>query len=222
MSGRVARVVFLGPPGAGKGTQAKALEDRLALRQISTGDILRRNVAEGTELGRQAKPYMEAGGLVPDALIVGMMEPELARNDSFLLDGFPRTVAQAVALDAALQSLGKPLTAVVLIDASREQLVKRLTGRWTNPRTGRTYHSEFNPPKVPGVDDIDGGPLEQRFDDTAELVSERLATYDAKTAPLIDYYRRTGLLVTIDGFKPIAEVSADVLRAIAAKSGQAA
>jgi len=222
MTARAARVVFLGPPGAGKGTQAKLLEDRLALRQISTGDILRRNVAEATELGRQAKPYMESGGLVPDALIVSMMEPELARSESFLLDGFPRTVAQAEALDAALRRLGKPLTGVVLIDASRDVLVLRLTGRWTNPRSGRTYHSEFNPPKVAGIDDLDGGPLEQRPDDTLEVVSERLATYDAKTAPLIDYYRQTGLLVTIDGLKPIDEVSADVLRAISGENGAAA
>jgi adenylate kinase len=222
MTARAARVVFLGPPGAGKGTQAKLLEDHLALRQISTGDILRRNVADATELGRQAKPYMESGALVPDALIVSMMEPELARSESFLLDGFPRTVAQAEALDAALRRLGKPLSAVVLIDASRDVLVLRLTGRWKNPRSGRTYHSEFNPPKVHGVDDLDGGPLEQRPDDTLQVVAERLATYDAKTAPLIDYYRNTGLLVTIDGLKPIDEVSADVRRAISGENGEAA
>ena len=213
------RLVFLGPPGAGKGTQAKLLEDRLGLRQISTGDILRRNVAAGTELGQKAKPYMESGGLVPDDLIIEMMEAELAKGDSFLLDGFPRTVAQARALDAALQRLGKPLTAAVLIDASRPELIRRLTGRWTNPRTGRSYHQEFNPPKIAEIDDDDGGPLVQRNDDTLPVVTERLATYDEKTAPLVDYYRAAGSLVTVDGLGTIADVTSDLLRKIGAENG---
>jgi len=221
MSGRGVRVVLLGAPGAGKGTQAQTLLDRFGLHQISTGDILRANVAAGTELGKAAKPYMDAGGLVPDDLIVKMMESELAAQDSFVLDGFPRTVAQAQALDATLARLGKPLTAVLLIDVPRDVLLERLSGRWTNPRSGRTYHTIFNPPKVAGICDEDGGPLVQRPDDTAEVVGERLATYDAKTAPLIDYYEKAGLLKRIDGLKPIVEVTADVLRTLGIGDGAA-
>jgi adenylate kinase len=208
------RLVFLGPPGAGKGTQAKVLEERFGARQISTGDILRANVKNGTPLGSRAKSFMDAGDLVPDDVIIGMMESELGSSASFVLDGFPRTVAQARALDATLAKLGLPLSAVLLFDANRETLIERLTGRWTNPRSGRTYHSVFNPPKVAGIDDEDGGPLEQRRDDTREVVVERLATYDEKTAPLVDYYAGTGLLVRIDGLKPIEAVTADMLGAL--------
>jgi adenylate kinase len=142
---------------------------------------------------------MDAGDLVPDDVIIGMMEGELGSAPSFVLDGFPRTVAQAGALDATLARLELPLSAVLLFDADRETLIARLTGRWTNPRSGRTYHALFNPPKVAGIDDEDGGPLEQRRDDTHDVVVERLATYDQKTAPLIDYYAKTGLLVALDG-----------------------
>jgi adenylate kinase len=208
------RLVFLGPPGAGKGTQAKVLEQRFGARQISTGDILRANVADGTALGKRAKSFMDAGDLVPDDVIIGMMEGELGSAPSFVLDGFPRTVAQAGALDATLARLELPLSAVLLFDADRETLIARLTGRWTNPRSGRTYHALFNPPKVAGIDDEDGGPLEQRRDDTHDVVVERLATYDQKTAPLIDYYAKTGLLVRIDGLKPIDAVTNDVLVAL--------
>ncbi|MBD5634195.1 MAG: adenylate kinase [Candidatus Eremiobacteraeota bacterium] len=208
------RLVFLGPPGAGKGTQAKVLEERFAARQISTGDILRANVAKGSQLGLQAKSFMDAGDLVPDAVIIGMMEHELTGADSFILDGFPRTVAQARALDATLARLGLPLTAVLLFDAERSTLIERLTGRWTNPRSGRTYHAVFNPPKVAGIDDVDGGPLEQRRDDTHDVVVERLATYDEKTAPLVSYYADSGLLIRIDGLQPIDEVTGTVLAAL--------
>ncbi len=213
------RLVFLGPPGAGKGTQAKLLEERFAVRQISTGDILRANVAAGTALGVRAKAFMDAGDLVPDDVIIGMMESELGGADSFILDGFPRTVAQASALDAMLKKLGLPLTAVILFDAQRDALIERLTGRWTNPRTGRTYHAVFNPPKVAGIDDEDGGPLEQRRDDSRDVVVERLTTYDEKTAPLVDYYAGTGLLARIDGLKPIGDVTAEVLDVIEHKDG---
>ncbi len=208
------RLVFLGAPGAGKGTQAKALEEKFGVPQIATGDILRDNVARGTALGRQAKSYMDAGGLVPDDVIIGMMEGELANREAFILDGFPRTVAQAEALDGLLARLGKQLTAVVQFDADRATLIARLTGRWTNPRTGRSYHSVFNPPLVPGVDDEDGGELVQRKDDTKDVVVERLATYDEKTAPLVDYYSRTGLLVHVDALKEIDEVTTAILAAI--------
>jgi adenylate kinase len=211
---RALRLVLLGAPGAGKGTQAKILEERFGALQISTGDLLRKHVADGTALGREAKGYMDSGGLVPDGVIIGMMEDRLAGENSFVLDGFPRTVPQAEALDAMLLRLGKPLGAVLLFEAERETLIRRLTGRWTNPRTGATYHSEFNPPRVPGVDDVDGGPLVQRPDDTFAVVEKRLATYEQQTAPLIGYYSETGLLVRIDGLRPIEAVTAEVLGAL--------
>jgi adenylate kinase len=211
---RPIRVVFLGPPGAGKGTQAKVLETRYAARQISTGDILRANLAAGSALGLKAKTYMDAGELVPDDVVIGMMEAELGGLPSFILDGFPRTVAQAEALDALLVKLDRPLTGVLLFDADRATLTERLTGRWTNPRNGRTYHAVFNPPRVAGICDEDGGPLVQRPDDTHDVVVERLAEYDKKTAPLIGYYAATGLLKRIDGLQSIEAVTADVLAAL--------
>ena len=223
---REMRLVFLGPPGAGKGTQAKILVERFGVRQISTGDMLRANVAQGTALGAKAKSYMDSGGLVPDDVIVGMMEGGLivpagaTDAPSFILDGFPRTVGQATALDRMLGRLKLPLTAALLFDADRETLVKRLTGRWTNPRSGRTYHAEFNPPKFAGVDDEDGGPLEQRPDDSREVVVDRLTTYDEKTRPVIDYYAAAGLLERIDGLGAIDVVTADVLAALDNRAGK--
>ena len=219
---RAIRLVLLGPPGAGKGTQAKVIEERFGVRQISTGDILRANVAQGTDLGAKAKAFMESGKLVTDDIIIAMMEEELAGKDSFLLDGFPRTVAQAQALDALLGRLHLPLTGVLLFDADRDTLFKRLTGRWTNARTGRSYHSEFNPPKVAGIDDQDGGPLVQRPDDTAVVVANRLDTYERETAPLIAYYGNHPTFARIDALAPIASVSAAVDRALAAQSGTVA
>ncbi len=210
------RLVFLGPPGAGKGTQAKLLQERYGVRQISTGDILRSNVSRQTKLGVQAKSFMDSGALVTDDLIIAMMEDELKGSGSFILDGFPRTVAQAEALDGLLRRLARPLTAVLLFDADRETLFARLTGRWTNPRSGRTYHTVFNPPAVAGVDDEDGGPLLQRPDDTAEVVSKRLSTYEAETLPLVAYYEPRGALVRIDSLQPIDDVAAEVERALGA------
>jgi adenylate kinase len=159
---------------------------------------------------------MDAGGLVPDDVIIGMMEDELKGRDSFILDGFPRTVTQAEALDALLAKLGLPLIAVVSFEADRQTLISRLCGRWTNPRTGRTYHTEYDPPHVAGVDDEDGGPLVQRKDDTLAVVVERLATYEEKTAPLVDYYAHTGLLVRVDALGAIDAVTAQILAAIQA------
>jgi adenylate kinase len=216
------RLVFLGPPGAGKGTQAKALEEKFGASQISTGDILRANVANGTPLGVKAKSFMDAGGLVPDDVIIGMMEDELKGRESFILDGFPRTVAQAEALDALLLKLALPLTAVVLFDADRKTLISRLCGRWTNPRTGRTYHAEYDPPLVAGIDDEDGGPLVQRKDDTLEVVLERLTTYDEKTAPLVEYYAHSGSIVRVDALGTIDAVTAEILAAIEARGKAAA
>jgi adenylate kinase len=218
-SPQAVRLIFLGPPGAGKGTQAKVLEGRFGVHQISTGDLLRKYVSDNSELGKEAKTYMERGSLVPDTIIIGMMELQLAEVDSFALDGFPRTVSQAQALDEMLSRLHKPLTAVLRFEVDHAALVRRLTGRWSNPRTGRTYHMEYNPPKIAGVCDEDGGPLEQRLDDTLEVVEKRLQIYNEQTVPLVDYYGRTGLLKCIDALAPIGAVTAAILRAIGLRDG---
>lgn len=209
------RVVFLGPPGAGKGTQARILEQRYGAKQISTGDILRRHRSEGTPLGKEAQAYMDRGDLVPDALIIKMFEEELGGGtQGFVLDGFPRTVPQAEALDALLQRLHIPLTSVILFDTERPELVKRLTGRWTNPRTGRVYHEVYDPPKKPGIDDDDGQPLVQRADDRPETVTKRLDVYEKQTAPLIDYYAKAGPLVRVNAMKPVDAVTESILHAV--------
>ena len=204
-------LVLLGPPGAGKGTQAKVLEEKFGMRQISTGDILRANRRQGTPLGKEAQSYMDAGTLVPDDLIIRMMEPELASDGGKLLDGFPRTVAQAEALDALLTKNGAEPATAILFDVDFDVLMERLTGRWTNPRTGRSYHAKFNPPKVAGVDDEDGGPLVQRDDDKAEAIKTRLDVYDKQTTPLIGYYETSSRLTKIDALATIDAVSRQLL-----------
>jgi len=189
-------LIFLGPPGAGKGTQARILEEKCGHRQISTGDLLRAHRAKSTPLGLEAQGFMDRGELVPDDLIIRMMEAELANVTDVVVDGFPRTVAQAEAFDAMLAA--KHLTATaVLFDVEMNALMERLTGRWTNPRTGRVYHEKFYPPKVAGIDDEDGGPLVQRDDDKAETIAKRLDVYKAQTEPLIAYYSGKGM-VTVD------------------------
>jgi adenylate kinase len=209
------RLVFLGPPGAGKGTQAKLLEERFGVSQISTGDILRRHVSEETELGKEAKSYMDAGALVPDPIMMGMIGHQIDAMDAFILDGFPRTVAQAEALDELLARVGKPITQVIQFGVDHATLVRRLTGRWSNPRTGRVYHVEFNPPRVPGIDDEDGGPLVQRTDDTRGVVEKRLQIYAEQTAALKEYYRSRGLLHRIDAHAPIEDVTAAIVGNVA-------
>jgi adenylate kinase len=211
------RLVFLGPPGAGKGTQARVLEQRFGTKQISTGDILREQRAAGTELGRLAESYMTSGALVPDKVIIDMVGSELAASPlGFIMDGFPRTVAQAQAFDAFLSEKGWPLDAVVLFDADRATLIGRLSARWSNPRNGRTYNAVTNPPRVAGVDDEDGGPLIQREDDKPETVGKRLDVYDEQTRPLIEYYRRGGKLVEVDALAGVDEVTRQLLDAIGA------
>ncbi len=205
-------LIFLGPPGAGKGTQAKILETELGAKQLSTGDILRSHVKEGTELGVTAKGFMTAGKLVPDDLIIKMMGPILESTPNPILDGFPRTVPQAAALDAFIREKSLEATAI-LFDVDMAILTERLTGRWTNPRNGRVYHETFNPPAVPGIDDEDGGELVQREDDKAETVTKRLAVYQQETAPLVDYYQTPqteARFVRVNGLAPIADVTREL------------
>jgi adenylate kinase len=196
------RVVLLGPPGAGKGTQAARLARRWSVPQVSTGDMLREGVAKGTRLGLEARRYMDAGELVPDAVIIGMVRERLGQPDGrkgFVLDGFPRTAAQAEALDQLLDAEGTPLDRVVLVELSDEELAARLTGRRVCGSCGRNYHVAFSPPKTAGRCDHCGGALTQRADDEEATVRRRLAVYARDTRPLIDYYRGRGLLTTISG-----------------------
>jgi adenylate kinase len=211
-------VIFLGPPGAGKGTQARLLHERFGVEQISTGDILRANLARGTKLGTEAEEYMRLGRLVPDMLVIGMIEHELERaHDGFVIDGFPRTVAQAQALDALLARWRRPLDAAILFSGERSALVARLAARWTNPRNGRTYNALTNPPKVAGIDDEDGGRLVQREDDRPETVAKRLEVYDLQTRPLIAYYRKAGKLFEVDALASVKSVADRIAAAVGAE-----
>ena len=206
-------LIFLGPPGAGKGTQAKALEERFGYRQISTGDILRANVREGSPLGVEAKGYMDSGGLVPDDLIIRMVERELAsRPGEVIFDGFPRTVPQAEALDALLARTNRGAIAISF-DVDPDVLTDRLTGRRTHPASGRTYHVKHNPPKVAGIDDETGEPLIQRPDDIEATIRTRLATYHENTAPLVGYYEKSPVtaLLHLDALAPIGTVGAQLV-----------
>ncbi|MFN2450189.1 MAG: adenylate kinase [Candidatus Baltobacteraceae bacterium] len=209
------RLIFLGAPGAGKGTQAQILQERFGAEQISTGDILRENRSKGTELGKLAESYMIAGALVPDEVIIKMIEAELGKNGAgFIMDGFPRTVAQAEAFDALLQHKQMTLDGVVLFSADRESLFTRVTGRWTNPRTGKSYNSVTNPPRRARICDEDGGELIQREDDKPETVRKRLDVYERQTAPLVDYYRSTGNLVEVNALAPVDDVTRQIVEKI--------
>ncbi|HEV2998942.1 MAG TPA: adenylate kinase [Solirubrobacteraceae bacterium] len=208
-------LILLGPPGAGKGTQAERLQADFALAHISTGDMLRAQVAQGTPLGVQAQRYMKAGELVPDEVIVGMITDRVGADDArdgFLLDGFPRNEGQADALDGALAELDRSLLAVLLIEVSDEEVVRRLGGRRVCAKSGHVYHVELDPPKHEGVCDQDGSRLIQREDDREETIRRRLEVYHEQTAPLIDYYERTGLLRRFDGSRSANEVN-DHIRA---------
>ncbi len=202
-------LILLGPPGAGKGTQAERIREDFDLAYIATGDMLRQAVADGTPLGAEAKSFMDAGDLVPDEVIIGVIVERLHSGDArdgFLLDGFPRTIGQAEALDTALERAGRDLTGVLLIDAPDEEIVRRISGRRVGPNTGRVYHVEFDPPQVEGKDDADGADLIQRDDDRPETVRKRLDVYHAQTAPLVAYYEERGLLHRIDGLASPSEV----------------
>jgi adenylate kinase len=204
------RLVLLGPPGSGKGTQAAELVKRLNAPKISTGDMLRAALAAGTPLGREAKGFMDAGKLVPDSVVIGLVEERLKEPDAqtgFILDGFPRTTAQADALGALLARLGKPLEKVVQLDVPSALIVERTTLRRTDKRTGQIYHLKYSPPP-PGAE------LEHRADDREETVKQRLEQYEAMTAALLPYYQRLGLLVRVDGVGEPAEITARVLSAL--------
>jgi adenylate kinase len=210
------RLVLVGPPGAGKGTQAKYLAQHFGIPQISTGDIFRANVAEQTPLGVEAKRYMDAGDLVPDEVTIAMVRDRLAEDDAasgFLLDGFPRTVPQAEALKQMLEELGPPLDAVLELKVADEEVVRRLSGRRTCRHCGHVWHLEFDPPKQQGVCDLCGGVLFQRDDDLPETIQRRLDVYAEQTAPLVGYYDDAALLVTIEATGPVDGVTK---RAIAA------
>ena len=210
-------LILLGPPGAGKGTQAERITEDFDLPYIATGDILREAVKSGTDLGRQAKEYMDKGELVPDDVIIGVIlekvqAPEAA--DGFVLDGFPRTIAQAEALDEAFAELDRALTAVLLFDVPDEEVIRRLSGRRVSA-AGRPYHVEFNPPKVPGKCDVDGSDLIQRDDDKPEVIRKRLEVYHSQTAPLVEYYEDRGILKRFDGTLAPTEVHDHVRATIA-------
>jgi adenylate kinase len=211
-------LVLLGPPGSGKGTQGERLNEDLRLPYYATGDILRGAVRDETELGKSAKEYMDRGDLVPDEVIVGVIaeriDSEEAR-DGFILDGFPRTTPQAEALDAKLAELGRGVGAVLLIDVSDDEVVKRLGGRRTCEANGHVFHVDFNPPKVEGVCDIDGSPLVVRDDDKPDVIRKRLATYHEKTEPLVTYYDDKGVLRRVDGERDPDEVTEELRRTLA-------
>ena len=207
-------IVLLGPPGVGKGTQAKILAEEIGLLQVSSGDLFRENLKNETELGKLAKSYMDKGELVPDDVTIAMIRERISRpdcKDGAILDGFPRTPAQAEALDTMLASLNSRVAVVPYISAEESVLVERISGRWTCRASGHIYHEKFSPPKQAGICDIDGSELYQRADDKAETVVNRIHVYLTQTAPLVDHYRKCGKLVEIDGAQPVEKVTEELL-----------
>jgi adenylate kinase len=215
-------IVLLGPPGAGKGTQAQIISKTLNLAHISSGDIFRENLKNQTDLGKLAKGFMDRGELVPDDVTIAMIRDRLQRPDCMegaLLDGFPRTPAQAEALSEMLNKWGAKINCVPYISVEADVLIERLSGRWSCPTCGFVYHAVYNPPKVAGICDFDGSTLYQRVDDQSETVKHRIDVYMEQTSPLIDYYRKKGLLIEVDGTLPIDEVTSLLLKAIQEKVG---
>jgi adenylate kinase len=213
-------IVLLGPPGAGKGTQAEAISETLALPHISSGDIFRENIKNQSELGKLASEYINKGELVPDDVTIAMIRERLSRPDcqsGVLLDGFPRTPAQAEALANMLADFHGQVNAVPYISVPEDVLIERLTGRWTCREAGHIYHEKYNPPLKPGLCDIDGSELYQREDDKAETVTRRIRVYLEQTEPLIAYYRERDLLIAVDGTKAIEDVTVALLAALAAR-----
>ncbi|MCL6589152.1 MAG: adenylate kinase [Firmicutes bacterium] len=214
-------LILLGPPGAGKGTQAELLIEKYNIPHVSTGDIFRAAIKEGTALGLEAKRYMDSGQLVPDEVVVGIVKERLLKADAqkgFLLDGFPRTVPQADALAQFLTGVGRSITRVINIEADPQILIKRLTGRRICRNCASVYHIENKPPRVSGVCDHCGGEVYQRDDDTPEVVQKRLNVYQLQTEPLINYYKEKGLLVSFDGgHSPIDALFSDIIKSLEAK-----
>lgn len=214
------RIVLLGAPGSGKGTQAKLLIEKFKIPHIATGDILRDEVAAGTELGKRAKAAMDAGALVSDDVMFGVVQNRLSRPDArsgFILDGFPRNIPQAQELDAMLARLGKPLQLALLVDVDKEVLMKRLTGRRIAPSTGRIYNIYFHPPKVPGRDDETGQVLHHRADDNEDAVRKRLEVYEEQTAPLVSYYKAQGKLRTVRGIGSVSDIFKNICDVVEAQ-----
>lgn len=210
-------LILMGLPGAGKGTQAEMIKAKYNIPHISTGDMFRQAIKEGTELGKKAKAYMDEGALVPDEVTNGIVEERLAKSDcdnGFLLDGFPRTIAQAEALEAITKKLNKQIDYVIQVDVPAEKLIERLTGRRVCPSCGATYHVINKPPKTEGVCDNCGTQLVQRDDDKEETVQKRLEVNIEQTQPLLDFYKEKGVLVTVDGDQPIDKVFEDIVAAI--------
>jgi adenylate kinase len=212
------RIVLVGPPGAGKGTQAAYLAKNLSIPHISTGDLFRANISQGTELGKQAKAYMDAGNLVPDEVTIGMAKDRMSQSDAvsgFLLDGFPRNVGQAEALDGMLQGEGVKLDAVLDLEVPEDEVVKRIAGRRVcRNDSAHVFHVTYTPPKAEGVCDECGGELYQRDDDSEETVRKRLEVYHTQTEPIIDYYKAQGLVVTISALGKVADVTARAMEAL--------
>lgn len=210
-------IVLLGPPGVGKGTQAKLLAETTKLAHISSGDLFRENLKNKTELGKLAKSFMDKGELVPDDVTIGMIKDRLSRPDckaGAILDGFPRTPAQADALDRMLADFNGKVDYVPFITASEEILVERASGRWTCRAQGHIYHQKFNPPRRAGICDIDGSELYQRDDDKVETVTNRIKVYFQQTMPLVEYYRKKGVLHEINGAQAVGQVTEELLAAL--------
>ncbi|MDO5037270.1 MAG: adenylate kinase [Tissierellia bacterium] len=217
------RLVILGPPGAGKGTQAASIVKEYQVPHISTGDIFRDNIKRGTDLGKKAKSYMDEGGLVPDELVNEIVIDRIKQDDckdGFLLDGFPRTTNQAVVLDAALEAMKTKLDRAINIQVDTDLLVNRATGRRVCPECGETYHISNNPPKEAGICDHDGAKLIQRDDDKEETVAKRISVYESQTAPLIDYYKGQGLLLNVNGSQEIDQVFEDIKKGLGESRNQ--
>jgi adenylate kinase len=210
-------IVLLGPPGAGKGTQCELLARERRLARVSTGELLREAAARRTALGELARPYVERGELVPDEVMIGIIREWLTKNahaERAIFDGFPRTITQAEALDGVLADLGRQVDHAIYLRVPTEELIRRLSGRYVCPRCGATYHLATSPPRVPGRCDICGAPLTQRPDDRIEVIRHRLEVYLTQTTPVVDYYRRKGILIEVDGARPIETVFADVQAAL--------